>query len=77
MKYIIWPIIATLVVLAMLFAGTMRLIFIPLWNFRLTSIKEAYTIDGEYLFERWSWKDLFRQLFTPPSEEVEDENYED
>ena len=77
MKYILWPIFATLVVLIMLFAGIMRLIFIPLWHFRLISIKEAYTLDGGYLFDNWSWKEFFRELVMSPSKEDEEDNQEE
>ena len=65
MKYIIWPVIVVLMLLMLSVAGTLRLIMIPIWNFRLISVKEAYTFNGEHLFENWNWKEFFECLITP------------
>lgn len=50
---------AILITIAFLFTGILRLILVPLWHFRTISIKEAYTLHGEYIFEDFSWKELF------------------
>ena len=74
MKYILWPPFATLLVLAMLAAGTLRFVFIPTWHFRMPTIREAFTFHGEYIFENYSWKELLKDiLIYKPYEEQEEE----
>lgn len=63
MKYILWPLVAIPITIALLFTGILRLILVPLWHFRTISIKEAYTLHGEYLFEDFSWKEFARSIF--------------
>ena len=41
MKYLIWPVIVVIMLLILSAVGTLKLIMIPIWNFRLTSVKEA------------------------------------
>ena len=63
MKYILWPFMATLLAICILIQGVLRMILITLWHFRIPSIREAYTIDGKYAFEDWSWKIFLRSIF--------------
>lgn len=63
MKYILWPFMAILITICILGHGTLRMILITLWHFRLPTIREAYTFDGRYAFEDWSWKVFLRSLF--------------
>ena len=63
MKYILWPFMVIIIVLSLLIAGTIKLILIPIWHFRLPTIREAFTFEGEYAFDDWSWKDLLRSIF--------------
>lgn len=63
MKYILWPFFAIIIVLAHLIAGTIKFVLIPIWHFRLPTIREAFTFNGEYAFDDWSWKKLFRSIF--------------
>lgn len=73
MKYILWPIASILIVSALLTHGTLRLVFIPFWHFRWTSIREAYTIDGNYLFEGFTWKGFLQEIFICPDNKEEEE----
>lgn len=77
MKYILWPPVAILITIAVLLAGTLRLILIPLWHFRTIPIKEAYTINGVNLFEDFSWKAFAKDIFVCPSGDEDDEDDED
>ena len=44
------------------------------WHFRVMPMREAYSYDdGEYLFEEWSWKQLFKELFVCPFGKKEEE----
>lgn len=63
MKYILWPFLAIIIVLAHLIAGTIKFILIPTCHFRLPTIREAFTFYGTYAFDDWSWKDFFRSIF--------------
>ena len=47
-----------------------------IWHFRIPTIKEVYTEDGEYLFEDWSWKEFFRDILIYKPIEDEEEVYE-
>ena len=63
MKYILWPFLAIIIVLAHLIAGTIKFVLISTWHFRLPTIREAFTFYGIYAFGDWSWKDFFRSIF--------------
>ena len=63
MKYILWPLLATLLAISLMTYGTFRMIATSLWHFRIPSIREAYTFDGEYAFKDWSWKIFLRSIF--------------
>lgn len=60
MKYIIHPFIVLLIVIAFLIAGLGRMVIGLLWNFRIPSLRKAYTFDNKYFFENWSWKEFFK-----------------
>ena len=77
MKYIIWPIFVVTMLLILSAVGTLKLIMIPIWNFRLTSVKEAYTFDGNYLFEDCTWKEFFKCLITPQFGHHEEDDKDD
>lgn len=62
MKYIVHPFIVLLLVIAFLIAGLVRMGVWLLWNFRIPSFRKAYTFDGEYCFDNWSWKKFFKMF---------------
>ena len=63
MKYILWPIYTTIMVLSMFVIGAIRFALIPTWHFRMPTLREAFTFHDDYLFDDWSWKFLFRIIF--------------
>ena len=66
MKYLLWPPMAIILVVILLSVGTARYILITLWHFREVTVREAYTIDGNYLFENWSWKGFAKEILVCP-----------
>ena len=64
MKYIIFPFIYLLIISLFIIAGILRMIWILIWNFRKPTIRESFTLDDEYLFENWSWKELVKEMFS-------------
>ena len=50
MKYIITNIKAVFACLVLIFLS-LEWIWIPFWKCRIPSVREVYSIDGEYLFE--------------------------
>ena len=74
MKYILWPFMAIFVMFWLLIQGALKWLFILLWHFRLASAREVYTIDNEYVFEDWSWKQIIRDVFVCPNrKEIEEQ----
>ena len=63
MKYILWPLLAISLTIFLLAYGALRMIVLSLWHFRIPTIREAFTFDGEYAFKDWSWKIFFRSIF--------------
>lgn len=74
MKYIIWPIVAIFCAMSLVAVGTARLFLLSLWNLRIPSLREAYTIDGEYLFEDWSWSSFLKDIFLYPQKQDDEED---
>ena len=62
MKYIVWPFFAIFVMACFLLRGIVMYVFTLVWNFRLPSVREAYSIDGEFLFEDYSWKTMLMEI---------------
>lgn len=76
MKYLLWPPFAVFIVIYRLTQGIVQALWIMIWHFRIPTIREVYTEDGEYLFEDWSWKEFFRDILIYKPEENEEEVYE-
>lgn len=66
MKYLLWPPFAIVMVVFALCFGAARFILLTLWHFRKITAREAYTLDGTYLFEDWSWERLFKEILVCP-----------
>lgn len=74
MKYILWPPFAVLLCIFVLVYGAVKMLWSLVWHFRVMPMREAYSYDdGEYLFEEWSWKQLFKELFVCPFGKKEEE----
>ena len=73
MKYILWPPFAIFIVIYLFIQGIVQALWIMIWHFRIPTIKELYTKDGEYLFEDWSWKEFFRDILIYKPIKDEDE----
>lgn len=73
MKYILWPPFAVFIVIYRLTQGVILALWIMIWHFRIPTIKEVYTEDGEYLFEDWNWKEFFRDILIYKPIKDEDE----
>lgn len=73
MKYLFWPPFAVLLVVFLLIQGIAQALWIMIWHFRIPTIKEVYSEDGEYLFEDWSWKEIIRDILIYPSKKDEEE----
>lgn len=74
MKYLLWPLCAIVIVVFFLCIGTARFILLTLWHFRKVTVREAYTLDGDYLFEDWSWKGLVEEILICPWDKDDDED---
>ena len=77
MKYILWPLFAIPTTIIILTICTLKLILVLLWHVRIITIKEAYTFNGVYLFEDFSWKAFAEDIFVCPSGDEDDEDDED
>ena len=66
MKYIFLPLFVIVAMICLFIHGTARALWIMIWHFRIPTIREAYTIDGDYLFEDWNWKQLLNTLLIFP-----------
>lgn len=74
MKYILWPPFAVLIYIFVLVYGAVKMLWSLVWHFRVMPMREAYSDnDGEYLFEEWSWKQFFKELFVCPFGKKEEE----
>ena len=51
MKYILLPIIKAVFAVLVLIFLSLQWIWIPFWECRIPSVREVYSLDGEYLFE--------------------------
>ena len=51
MKHILLPIFKAVIGCLVLIILSLKWILIPLWECRIPSVREVYSIDGEYLFE--------------------------
>ena len=56
MKYILWPIVAIIIVITRLAINTIYGITLAIWHLRIPTVQEVYTVDGHYLFKNWNWK---------------------
>lgn len=66
MKYILWPPVAIVMIVFLLCVGAARFVLLTLWHFRKITVREAYTLDGDYLFEDFSWKGLAKEILVCP-----------
>ena len=74
MKYILWPPFAVLCLIFVLIFGMVKMLWSLVWHFRVMPMREAYSDDdGEYLFEEWSWKLSFKELFVCPLKKEREE----
>lgn len=62
MKYILWPIVAIIMIIIVLTACTTLGILFAIWHFRIPTAREVYTIDDHYLFEDWNLKRFLREM---------------
>ena len=73
MIYIFWPLFAVFIVIFRLVQGFVHALWIIIWYFRIPTVREVYTVDGEYLFEDCDWKQFFKDMliYRPINEEEE------
>lgn len=62
MKYILWPIVAIIMVITILTTRTIYGVLLTMWHFHIPTAREVYTIDNHYLFEDWDWKQFLREM---------------
>lgn len=63
MKHILWPIVAIIIVITRLTINTIYGILLAIWHLRIPTAREVYTVDDNYLFEDWNWKQILREMF--------------
>lgn len=62
MKYILWPIVAIIIVITRLAINTIYGITLAIWHLRIPTVRDVYTVDGHYLFKNWNWKHFLREI---------------
>lgn len=78
MKYIIWPFLAIFLLLVLIIVGFARMLALTIWHARIYSIRKAFTLDGDYIFEDCSLKQCIREIFIcPQSWSYEETNDDD